>query len=197
MFWSPPSVVFVFPFCCVLRLFSHELEGADPSSYEAYPRVIEPAPRPSEGPGSAIVRGRLDTAFRDTFFALMCLAEGHRDPGTIFGGEGALSLPPQVPFSYALVSFFPPQVVFFCSSGATLWRLCWNARRMNGVGWHVCRTKLPPRMESRIPLADPRTPQNFLRTPCDTCPSPLLRFFVRFRGKCCAFFPALCFGKSP
>ena len=113
MFWSLPSVVFVFPFCCVLRLFSHELEGADPSSYAAYPRVIEPAPRPSEGPGSAIVRGRLDTAFRDIFFALMCLAEGHRDPGTIFGGEGALSLPPQVPFSHALLSFTRPRFFFF------------------------------------------------------------------------------------
>ena len=49
-----------------------ELEGADPSSYEAYPRVIEPAPRPSEGPGSAIVRGRLDTAnITSTFFDLV------------------------------------------------------------------------------------------------------------------------------
>ena len=46
--------------------------GADPSSNEAYPRVIVPAPRPSEGPGSAIVRGRLDTAFRD-FFSLLCV----------------------------------------------------------------------------------------------------------------------------
>ena len=51
-FWSFLSVVFVFPFCCVLRLFSHQLEGADPSSYVAYPRVVVPAPRPSEGPGA-------------------------------------------------------------------------------------------------------------------------------------------------
>ena len=43
---------FCFPFCCVLRLFSHQLEGADPSSYVAYPRVVVPAPRPSEGPGA-------------------------------------------------------------------------------------------------------------------------------------------------
>ena len=43
---------FVFPFCCVLRLFSHQLEGADPSSYVAYPRVVVPAPRPSEGAGA-------------------------------------------------------------------------------------------------------------------------------------------------
>ena len=59
------------------------------------------------------MRGRLDTAFRDTFFVLMCLAEGYRDPGTFFGREGAFSLPPQVPFSHALVSFFPPQVFCF------------------------------------------------------------------------------------
>ena len=43
---------FVFPFCCVLRLFSHQLEGADPSSYVAHPRVVVPAPRPSEGAGA-------------------------------------------------------------------------------------------------------------------------------------------------
>ena len=91
-------LVLFFPVSFCFAAFFTRLEGADPSSYEAYPRVIEPAPRPSEGPGSAIVRGRLDTAFRDIFFALICLAEGHRDPGAIFGGEGALSLPPQVPF---------------------------------------------------------------------------------------------------
>ena len=51
-FWSFLSFVFVFPFCCVLRLFSHQLEGADPSSYVAHPRVVVPAPRPSEGPGA-------------------------------------------------------------------------------------------------------------------------------------------------
>ena len=103
---------FVFPVSFCFAAFFTRLEGADPSSYEAYPRVIEPAPRPSEGPGSAIVRGRLDTAFRDIFFALMCLAEGHRDPGTIFGGEGVLSLPPQVPFSHALLSFTRPRFFF-------------------------------------------------------------------------------------
>ena len=52
VFWSFLSVVLVFPFCCVLWLFSHQLEGADPSSYVACPWVVVPAPRPSEGPGA-------------------------------------------------------------------------------------------------------------------------------------------------
>ena len=65
------SVVFVFPFCCVSRLFSHQLEGADPSSYVAYPRVVVPAPRPSEGPGSAVERGGLVPSFSG--FLTACL----------------------------------------------------------------------------------------------------------------------------
>ena len=73
--------------------FSHQLEGADPSSNEAYPRVIVPAPRPSEGPGSAIVRGRLDTAFRDIFFSFSMFGRVTGTPGTIFGGEGAYIAP--------------------------------------------------------------------------------------------------------
>ena len=172
MFWSLPSVVFVFPFCCVLRLFSHELEGADPSSYEAYPRVIEPAQRASEGPGSAIVRGRLDTAFRDTFFALMCLAEGHRDPGTIFGGEGALSLPPQVPFSRALLSFTRPRFFFGLRGHALLdcstheWsrvaRLQDEVASQNGISnSDSCPENTPELSEkSRLPTHPP-PPANF------------------------------------
>ena len=115
VFCASRALFFFFPFRCVLRLlFSHDLEGADPSSYEAYPRVIEPAPRPSEGPGSAIVRGRLDTAFWDTFCALTCLAEGHRDPlGLFLWGGGAFSAP-SGPFSHALAFVSPPQVFFFC-----------------------------------------------------------------------------------
>ena len=109
MFWSFLSVVF-FPFCCVLRLFSHQLEGADPSSYEAYPRVVEPAPRPSEGPGSAVVRARLDTGFLGTFSDSLCSAEGHRDPRDHFWREGA-HIAPSGPFFTR--TFFSPGSLFF------------------------------------------------------------------------------------
>ena len=114
MFLCFLCLVLFFPrFVVFCGCFSHTLEGADPSSYEAYPRVIEPAPRPSEGPGSAIVRGRLDTAFRDTLIALMCLEEGHRDPSGLFlWGGGAFSAP-SGPFSHALVSFSRPRCFFF------------------------------------------------------------------------------------
>ena len=45
----------LFFFCAAAH---HTTRGADdPSSHEAYPRVIEPALRPSEGQGSAIARG--------------------------------------------------------------------------------------------------------------------------------------------
>ena len=86
---------FCFPLLLCFAAFSHQLEGADPSSYEAYPRVVEPAPRPSEGPGSAVVRARLDTGlqFLGFFFASLCLAEGHRDPRDHFWrGGGAYCL---------------------------------------------------------------------------------------------------------
>ena len=100
------------PFRFVLRLFSHELEGADPSSYEAYPQAIAPALRPSEGQGGGIVLGRLDTAFRDPFFAFMCLAEGHRDPSGLFLWGGALCLPPQALF-HTQLSFASRPSFFF------------------------------------------------------------------------------------
>ena len=102
------SVVFVFPFCCVSRLFSHQLEGADPSSYVAYTPGSSYPPR-------ARVRARGRCRARPVgpglnvsgyFVASLCLAEGHRDPGTLFGREGALSLPPQVPFSHTPLFFF-------------------------------------------------------------------------------------------
>ena len=100
------------PFRFVLRLSSHELEGADPSSYEAYPQAIAPALCPSEGQGRGIILGRLDTAFRDPFFAFMCLVEGHRDPSGLFlWGGGAFSAP-SGPFSHALV---PAPGFFFIS----------------------------------------------------------------------------------
>ena len=94
--------------------FSHQLEGADPSSNEAYPRVIVPAPRPSEGPGSAIVRGRLDTAFRDIFLASLCLAGSQGPLGPFLEGRGRI-LPPQVSFSHARL-FFPHPRFFFLVS---------------------------------------------------------------------------------
>ena len=105
MFWSFLSVAFVFPFCCVLRLFSHQLERADPSSYEAYPRVVEPAPRPSEGPGSAVVRARFFVWERVT-----------GTPGTIFGGEGARTSPSGPFFTRTFLSS-PSFFCFCCPSG--------------------------------------------------------------------------------
>ena len=115
------------PFRCVLLLFfSHALEGADPSSNEAYPRVIEPAPRPSEGPGSAIVRGRLDTGFRDTFFALTCLAEGHRDPlGLLSLGRGR--------FLCSLRPFFTRTCVCFPAPGFFL--VAFEAKLVRRIAW--------------------------------------------------------------
>ena len=96
----------------VLRLFSHQLEGADPSSYVAYPRVVVPAPRPSEGPG-APSRAPVWTRAKVSgyFFASLCLAEGHRDPRDHFGRGGAFC-PIRHPFC-TRTSLLPPQV-FFC-----------------------------------------------------------------------------------
>ena len=98
------------PFCLVCGFFTPTRRGG-PVIERGIPRVIAPAPRPSEGPGSAIVRGRLDTAFRDIFFASL-FGRVTGTPGTIFGGEGAYIaiLPPQVPFSHAL---FPHPRFFF------------------------------------------------------------------------------------
>ena len=61
--------------------------------------------------GRGIVLGRLDTAFRDPFFAFMCLAEGHRDASGLFiWGGGAFSAPSGL-FSHALVP--APRFFFF------------------------------------------------------------------------------------
>ena len=101
------------PFRSVLRLFSHELEGADPSSHAAYPQAIAPALRPSEGQGGGIVLGRLDTAFWDTFFAFCVFSRGSQGtPWAFFSGEGALSSAPSGPFSHAHL-FFPHPRFFF------------------------------------------------------------------------------------
>ena len=137
VFCASLALFFFFPVSlCFAAVFSHALEGADPSSNVAYPRVIEPAPRPSEGPGSAIVRGRLDTAFRDTFFALTCLAEGHRDPlGLFLWGGGAFSAP-SGPFSHALVFVSPPQVFFFwvAFEAKLVRRIAWTLRVRSEYG---------------------------------------------------------------
>ena len=115
-----------FVVCCFVPLLlcfaavSHQPEGADPSSNEAYPRVIAPAPRPGEGPGSAIVRGRLDTAFRDIFFASLCLAEGHRDPQNHFWRGGGVYCPLRSLF-HTHVCFSPaPGFSFFLSLSVSL-----------------------------------------------------------------------------
>ena len=162
------------PFRFVLRLFPHELEGADPSSYEAYPQAIAPALRPSEGQGRGIVLGRLDTAFRDPFFALMCLAEGHRDPSGLFiWGGGAFSAP-SGPFSHALV----PAPGFFFS--------CWpSGPRMD------CQTPLW-RDYGRIAFTACATGRSMLVHPPPSC-----EFLLDLGGNAVRFFPALCFGKSP
>ena len=60
------------------------------------------------------MRARLDTGLKFLgIFRFFVSGRGSQGtPGTIFGGEGALSLPPQVPFSHALVSFFPLPVFY-------------------------------------------------------------------------------------
>ena len=109
---------FCFPLLLCFAAFSHQLEGADPSSHEAYPRVVEPAPRPSEGPGSAVARARLDTGFLGTFFASLCLAEGHRDPRDHFWRGGGAYCPlrslfhTHVFFQASLLSFFSLSLLF-------------------------------------------------------------------------------------
>ena len=116
-----PCVVFprFVVFCgCFSHTHTHTLEGADPSSYEAYPRVIEPAPRPSEGPGSAIVRGRLDLSGYTYRFDVF--GRGSQGPlGPFSLGRGRF-LCPLRPFFTRTCFFFPPQVFFF---GATLRRI--------------------------------------------------------------------------
>ena len=166
---------FFFPFCCVLRLFSHQLEGADPSSYEAYPRVVEPAPRPSEGPGSAVVRARLDTGFLGTFSDSLCSAEGHRDPRDHFWREGA-RIAPSGPFFTR--TFFSPGSLFFffcvcvCVCFSLSLSICSRAWRHEAQGetYHAHRR------------ADAKPPS----------PYPLTRHYLRFSGggSCSSgFFP--------
>ena len=100
------------PFRFVLRLFSHELEGADPSSYEAYPQAIAPALRPSEGQGGGIILGRLDTPF-GIHFSLLCVWQRVTGtPRAFFSGEGALSLPPQALFHTHLSFASRPRFFF-------------------------------------------------------------------------------------
>ena len=75
-------VVFVFPLLFCFAAFSRQLEGAGPSSNEAYQRVIEPAPRPSErAPSCAAVWTR---PF-GILFSLLCVWQ--RVTGTVFGGR--------------------------------------------------------------------------------------------------------------
>ena len=101
-------LLFLFsPFCFVCGFFTPtRREGADPSSNEAYPRVIAPAPRPSESPGSAIVRGR----FRDIFFASLCLAGSQGPLGPFLEGR---DIAPSGPFFTRTFVFPAPQVFFF------------------------------------------------------------------------------------
>ena len=112
-----PSVVFCGCFTPTRR--------GGPVLERGIPRVIAPAPRPSEGSGSAIVRGRLDTAFRDIFFASLCLAEGHRDPRDHFWRGGGVYCPLGSLF-HTHVCFPLPQVfLFFFSLSLSLSRsLC-------------------------------------------------------------------------
>ena len=70
---------YCFPLLLCFAAFFTPLEGADPLSYEAYPRVVEPAPRPSEGLGSAVVRARLDTGFLG-FFRFVVFGRGSQGP---------------------------------------------------------------------------------------------------------------------
>ena len=113
---SPPSLS-----CLFFGGYTTLLVGADPSSHVAYASGRCTCPPPSEAEGRRRARpvgpGLNVSGY---FVASLCLAEGHRDPGTLFGRERALSLPPQVPFSHALVSFFRPRLFFcfFCSSSA-------------------------------------------------------------------------------
>ena len=104
------------------------------------------------------------------FVASLCLAEGHRDPGTFFGREGALSLPPQVPFSHTRPA---PGFFFMGIWGPACTQDCSDA----------CT-------EFRIPSAAPRIPRNSLR-------NPGYEFLLILGGNAVRFFTALCFGKSP
>ena len=171
----------VFPlFVLFCGFFSHDLEGADPSSNEAYPQAIAPALRPSEGQGRGIVLGRLDTAFRDPFFAFMCLAEGHRDPSGLFlWGGGAFSAP-SGPFSHALVFCFPPQVFFCFSLSLSLFAGPWG-----------------PELDSLTRYPSPIDDGVF----SVFCPlRGEIQLLCGMRGKCCPFFeecvsviPSVCF----
>ena len=101
--------------CCVCGFFTRTRRGG-PVVIRGIPpgRRTHPAGlRPSEGPGSAVERACLDTGVLGTFSDSLCLAEGYRDPGTIFGGRGR-ALPSQVLFSHALFGSRPRFLLFFC-----------------------------------------------------------------------------------
>ena len=161
--------------------FSHQLEGADPSSYEAYPRVVEPAPRPSEGPGSAVVRARLDTGFLGTLSDSLCSAEGHRDPRDLFWRGGGAYCPLRSLLHTHFCS--RPRFFFFVSFFRPLGPAAPLIARRSG------RATAP-----RIPRNSPRTLRNtHQRSPP---PAPPLQIFCGMRGKCCPFFWGTCFGDS-
>ena len=99
-------VVFVFPLLLCFAAFSHQLEGADPSSY---PRVA--APRPSL-PGDATCAAVWTRPF-GIHFSLLCVWQRVTGtPGTIFGGEGA-HIAPSGPIFHTHVSVPAPGFFFF------------------------------------------------------------------------------------
>ena len=106
VFWSILSVVFVFPFSCVCGCFA-QIRRVEPLSYKPYPGSSYPPP----APGSAVVRGRLDTAFRDVFWIRVCQRVTGNPSGTIFQREEA-HIAPSGPF-FTRAFLFPPQVFFF------------------------------------------------------------------------------------
>ena len=177
VFWLFLSIVFVFPFCCVLRLFSHQLEGVDPSSYVAYPRVVVPAPRPSEGPGApscAPVWTRAKVS--GYFFASLCLADGHRDPRDHFGRGGGAFCPLRSLLHTHTHIFVPaPGFFFFGPLGPRI------------------RTGVPDAIRVTCCVAHQKP------TKQDILPPLLFSVFCPRRGKCCAFFffPALFFRRMP
>ena len=160
-----PFVDFVFPLLLCFAAFSRQLEGADPSSNEAYPRVIAPAPHVSEGPGSAIARGRLptpmDTAFRDTFFASLCLVEGRRDPRDRFWRGGGVCCLLR-PFFHTHVCFSHAPG-FFCGF-FVCFPLAFEAQSGERDAIQVGKNGVCiPRTKCRIPRAVPRMPRNARR----------------------------------
>ena len=105
-------MVFVVSFCCFcfplllcFAAFSHDLDGEDPCSYVAYPRVVVPAPRPSEGPGALLAPVL-------TFLGIFSLLCVWQRVGPFYLGRGRFLCPLRL-FSHALVFCFLPQVFFF------------------------------------------------------------------------------------